>query len=252
MATQRYYPPAEGDQVTWLNNYLVKIPIHGPTCGLADGEVEDTVADLTYLIWVIGTWYPIIKQDGYEATAYKRMVAFGPGSDTVPLPVASIFPTVTVTGAVGPNTPAATLSTAAPAPDVRPVGVLNRLFNQVGRIKMSAGYTDAIGQDLQIVGVEDATAHPVPEYALAVEQGAGSQSVRLDFTKFNHQGVHIESRRNNGAWEFLGVDTEKPYQDERPLLVANAPEVREYRLRFWDKGKPNGDWSPVQKVTVAA
>ena len=74
--------------------------------------------------------------------------------------------------------------------------------------------------------------------------------MRLDFTKFNHQGVHIGSRRNNGAWELLGIDTEKPYVDDRPLLAANTPEIREYRLRFWDKGQANGDWSPVQRATV--
>ena len=74
--------------------------------------------------------------------------------------------------------------------------------------------------------------------------------MHITFSKFGHQGVYLESRRKNGAWEFLGIDTETPYDDERPLLVANTAETREYRLRFWDKGTPNGDCSPVQKVTV--
>ena len=39
--------------------------------------------------------------------------------------------------------------------------------------------------------------------------------------------------------------------DERPLLQAGTPEVREYRMRFWDKGPPNGDWTDVVKVTVS-
>ena len=39
--------------------------------------------------------------------------------------------------------------------------------------------------------------------------------------------------------------------DERPLLAAGTPEVREYRMRFWDKGTPNGDWTDVVKVTVS-
>ena len=33
--------------------------------------------------------------------------------------------------------------------------------------------------------------------------------------------------------------------------VAGTPEVREYRMRFWDKGMPNGDWTDVVKVTVS-
>ena len=64
-------------------------------------------------------------------------------------------------------------------------------------------------------------------------------------------GVVIESRRNGGAWEMLGIDTTSPYMDERPLLNPTAPEVREYRMRFWDKGTPNGDWTDVAKVTVS-
>jgi hypothetical protein len=37
----------------------------------------------------------------------------------------------------------------------------------------------------------------------------------------------------------------------RPLLVAGQPEVRECRMRFWDQGTPNGDWTDVVKVTVS-
>ena len=75
--------------------------------------------------------------------------------------------------------------------------------------------------------------------------------MRLTFFKYSHMGVHIESRRGNGLWEFLSVDTETPYLDERPLLGAGQPEVREYRMRFWDKGTPNGDWTDVSSVTVS-
>ena len=34
------------------------------------------------------------------------------------------------------------------------------------------------------------------------------------------------------------IDTESPYEDERPLLVAGTPEVREYRMRLRDKDTP--------------
>ncbi len=44
------------------------------------------------------------------------------------------------------------------------------------------------------------------------------------------------------------IDTVKPYSDDRPLLVPGTAETREYRLRWWD----NGDWNPVQKLTVGA
>jgi hypothetical protein len=47
------------------------------------------------------------------------------------------------------------------------------------------------------------------------------------------------------------IDTKSPYMDERPLLVAATPEVRQYRMRFWGKGTSNGDCTYVVKVTVS-
>ncbi|MBI3852105.1 MAG: hypothetical protein HY298_17745 [Verrucomicrobia bacterium] len=225
-----WYPQDEPGQVVWLTNYRGKIPTHGPTCGLDGGELADMDVDLELYTWVLQTWHPAIKQDLQEATAFKRIVGNGTGTDPVTLPDASSFS----------------------PPGMRPPGVLNRLLNQIARMKKNAGYTEAIGQDLRIIAEEDTSEHPVPEFKPVVAQGDTCQCIHITFTKFGHQGVYLESRRNNGAWEFLGIDTETPYDDERPLLVANTAETREYRVRFWDKGAPNGDWSPVQKVTVGA
>jgi hypothetical protein len=84
----------------------------------------------------------------------------------------------------------------------------------------------------------------------ASERGATIERVKMVFTKYGHDGVSIDSRRNNGAWEFLAIAMVKPWYDERPLLDPSTPEIREYRMRWWDKGQANGEFSPVQKVTV--
>ena len=227
MATkQRYYPSNEPAEVIWNTNYRNKIGTHGPTCGLAAGEITDTIADLDYYIFLLNAWHPGLQDDVKEATQYKTLIATGSGA-TVPLPAGTTFT----------------------SPTVRPPGVLTRLFNQVGRIKLAGGYTNVIGTDLGIIGAADTAEHPVPTFKLILVQLATGQGVRIVFTKFGHLAVVIESRRGNGTWEFLAIDTETPYLDERPLLVPGQPETREYRLRFWD-GEPNGDWSPVEKITV--
>ncbi|MEK6259105.1 MAG: hypothetical protein AABP62_10865 [Planctomycetota bacterium] len=231
MPAQPYYPRPESEQVTWLTNYRGGIGVHGLACGIAAGEITSTEADLDFLIWVMQTWNPAIQRDSKSATAYRTQIATGtsPGGATVPVPVVSTFAT---------------------PPAVRPPGVLTRLFNQVSRIKLSTGYTETIGQSLRIIGTPVTVEHPFPVFTLTVKQGATSQQVQIDFTKFSHYGVWIESRRNGGEWEFLAIDTVKPYVDDRPLLVAGTAETREYRMRWWDDSEPNGDWSPVQKVTV--
>jgi hypothetical protein len=134
----------------------------------------------------------------------------------------------------------------------QPPGVLTRLFALIATLKTSPGFTDAIGTELRVLGAEDTESRATPRFVLSLLQGSGVQVVNMTFYKYGHQGVYVESRRGpSGVWEFLAIDTESPYVDERPLLVAGQPEVREYRMRFWDKGTPNGDWTDVQKVTVA-
>jgi hypothetical protein len=51
--------------------------------------------------------------------------------------------------------------------------------------------------------------------------------VSLGYRKYGHDGVHIECRRGQGDWEFIGLSVVKPHLDERPLLVANTPEQRQ-------------------------
>ena len=144
-------------------------------------------------------------------------------------------------------TPPALPAGVAPVPP----GVLTRLFDLVSEIKENDAYTETMGLALGIVGSAVPPSQPVPGLKAEVIQGGGCQCVKLSFVKYGHMGVYLESRRGAGAWEFLAIDTDSPYLDERPLLAAPTPEVREYRARYWDKGTPNGDWTDVVKVTVA-
>lgn len=231
MPAQRYFPQSEADRIAWLNNYAAKLPVHGPSLGLSGEEIGNTQADIAYLVWLLHTWNPAIQQDALQATAFKNLIASGNG-----------------TLAVAP--PAATVFSAPPGP--RPPGVLNRLYNQVQRLKLHAAYSEAIGQDLGVIAVADSSEHPVPVFSATLEQGPHGSRVRLDYTKYGHDGVAIDSRVAGGAWQFLASATQKPTYDERPLATPQVPEIRDYRLRWWDKDQANGEWSAVQTVLVGA
>ena len=57
--------------------------------------------------------------------------------------------------------------------------------------------------------------------------------VEIDFNLANSEGVNIYSRRDGDAdFKFLARDTSPTYVDNRPLLVANKPEIREYKAVF--------------------
>ncbi|MFM8330951.1 MAG: hypothetical protein ACKN9T_04630 [Candidatus Methylumidiphilus sp.] len=68
--------------------------------------------------------------------------------------------------------------------------------------------------------------------------------------KYAHSGISVENRSNGGAWEFLGNYTQKPSYDDRPVAILDTPETRDYRIRWRDKDKANGEFSAVQSVVV--
>ena len=135
-------------------------------------------------------------------------------------------------------------------PAAVPAGALNRIFALCTVIKKATGYTVEIGLQMGIVGEEDTSEATMPEFTLKVESGPDCQCVRLGFKKFGEEAAIIEQRRA-GAEGFLAVDTSSPYVDERPLLVAGQPEVREYRMRFYANDQGFGEWTPWKSVTVA-
>jgi hypothetical protein len=229
MKRQNYYPSRIADQVAWQTNFRTKLPGYQTTLGLTAGQVTAIVADANWIIFVLGSWLAAIRTWTPSTTDYVEEIQMGSGAPALPVFTA-------------PAPPAGVTSV--------PAGALLRIFDFVQDIKNAAGYTDTIGMDLGIIGAEESADHPLPKMKTKVEDGVGCQCVRITFSKYGHMGVYMESRRNGGAWEFLGIDTESPYLDNRPLLVAGQAETREYRMRYWDKGTPNGDWTDVAKETV--
>lgn len=230
MPRQPYYPSRIASQVEWLQNFRAKLPGYATALGVSAGQLTAAAADSGWLIYVLGTWLGSVRAWSPACTDYVQEIQTGTGSPALPTFTA-------------PTPPAGVTAVAA--------GALDRLFDLVQALKDAAGYSEAIGTDLGIVGAEAAADHPVPGVKLSAMQGGGCQCVKIAFTKYSHQGVYIESKRGAGGWEFIGVDTESPYMDERALLAAGTPEVREYRLRYWDKGTPNGEWTDLMRITVS-
>ena len=231
MKRQKYYPSRIGDQLIWLMNYYTKLPTYGPTCGVVAGDITASVADAKWCHYMLGLWLAAVRAFSPATTDAVDEGLTGTGSSVMVLP--------------GFTAPALPTGVVAQLP-----GALTRIFALIAKMKLGAGYVESIGTEMGIVGAEE-TDKTAPKFLIEVLQGATHQSAKLVLYKYGHQGVVIEGRRGAGEWEFLAIDTESPYIDDRPLLVAGTPEIREYRMRFWDKGTANGDWSPVQKTTLS-
>ena len=53
MKRQDYYPSRIGDQVNWLDNYSVKLPLYGATLGVAPADVAASVNDAKWSNYVL-------------------------------------------------------------------------------------------------------------------------------------------------------------------------------------------------------
>ncbi|MDA1053609.1 MAG: hypothetical protein O3C40_24440 [Planctomycetota bacterium] len=96
------------------------------------------------------------------------------------------------------------------------------------RMKAHAAYTEAIGQQLGIVGPEDTTDLNNEKPTLTAES-VNPGSVTIGFDKSISDGVMIHGKRGaETAFTMLAWDTRSPYVDNRPNL-ASGPEDRKFR-----------------------
>jgi len=233
MKYQRYFPNTIGEQCVWLSNFITKLPGYATVLELSPARVEACINDCRFMHYVLGAWLAEVRVFGRAATSAMEMLLTGEKRVPVTLPVFT-----------PPPLPSGVETVLA--------GALSRVFDLVQLIKISPGYNNSIGLDLGIVSSPAASnaTKAAPSLKLKVVNGSSNEAVRLGFIKNGHMGIWIESQRGEGAWEFVNIVTESPYLDDRALLVAGVPEVRRYRIRYWDKGAPSSDWSGVATVTV--
>jgi len=232
MKRKPYFPRLISQRSDWFHNYATQLPIANVILAMAADNVINTVKDARFGEYGCGAWLTSTREFGPAATASIEGLLNTAANDPF------VLPSLTV--------PALPAGVVAVAP-----GLLKRIFLFVQAIKANPNYTEAIGLQLGIVGQEDAAEHALAEFFLKVERSGGCECVKIVFKKFGRQGVVIYCKRGGGAWEMLAIDLSSPYLDERPLLVAGTPEIREYKLQFYDDAAAVGDFTDVSSVTVA-
>ncbi len=231
MKRQDYYPSIVSEQVLWLGRFARELPGQAAELPLTAEVVAGAVADALWVAYTLGPWRTAIRMLSKTATAAMEAVQTGTGDDAHELP-----------------------SIIAPVPGdavPRPPGALKRIFRLVQILKASPGYNEAIGRHLGLLTLTDAREHPAPSLAVKVERGATSEVAVLKMEKWGRIALHIESRRGGGDWEKLGLTSRIRFTDARPLLDPARPEIREYRVRYYEGNGPTGEWSNVVKVTLS-
>lgn len=226
------YPKADAEFVIWLKAFAQTFAAHAAALGFTAADVATVQADAAMLDYLIGDVLPSYQSALQARTSYKNLIKDGP------------------VGAQGGDPPSAPVVGAAPA-TVAP-GAVPRLRQLIQRIKNAPNYTESIGQALNIVGpLKDGPGEiEAAKPKFKVVPLAGWQ-MRIEYTKGRADGVIVEGRRaGESDWVRLGFDTRSPFVDARPPLQPNAPEVREYRLRYMLNDEPVGQWSDIVSATT--
>ena len=227
MAKDDWLPAREDELLPWFNNFNTKLPGYAATLALNPGDLT-TVADDTAMVGFAVNNVTIFKAEQKEWVDFKNLTLYGP---------------------VGSPTPGVPTVPPVAAPTLVAPGIIRRTRDIVLRIKAHPNYTEVIGEDLGIVGAEQAGADLVKPDGKA--EALPNHEVKITFVKAGHDGVDVESQRAaETAWSYLAFDGFSPYIDNRPPLSVGQPEERRYRLRYRDNDLPVGEYSDVYVVTA--
>jgi hypothetical protein len=224
MAKSYFLPADEPGKLKWLNNFAAKLPTYAATVGVTAAEVTQTTADDAYFAFVVGAQNQHSKTTR-DWTAYKTALRSGNTIGTMP------------------TTPALGVP-----PTAVPAGIFSRVSALAARIKKHPAYTEAIGQDLGIIGAEQSvdptTAKPILELTLQ----AGHPNV--GWSKSGMDSLEIWVDRGTGVFAFLTIDTVPDYLDTAALPAAGTSAVWKYKAIYRLNDEQVGQWSDVATIGV--
>ncbi len=224
-----WLPMTQAQRLIWLQNFALKFALYVGTAGITAGDVTQVNNWLATYQWMLNRKEQIatVSQD---LTAWFNIYSDGPeGTPLGPFPTAPVYP-------------------AVPPLFTPTAGMWVQLVRLVERTRNSAGFTEAMAEDLGVVPGSTPPALGDPTFiAIALP----NNEVRIEWVKGSATGVIIESQRaDETTWTVLGSDTTSPFTDSRPALVAGQPEVRRYRLRYLVNDVPVGNYSAIVSVTT--
>lgn len=224
MAKQPFMPKDDPGKRLWLSNFSNKLPACAARVGVSPEEAAATKADSAFFNYVCDAQHQH-TQTAQNWTQYKNAARDG--------------------GALGdmPTAPALGVAPAAVPP-----GIFARASALAARIKKHPGYTDALGQDLGIIGAEQTVDLNALKPVLRLTLQAGHPNV--GWIKQGMDGLEILVDREAGAFAFLAFDTIPDYLDTAPLPAPGTSAVWKYKAIYRLNDEQVGQWSDAATVSV--
>lgn len=230
MARKPYWPGSMADQMLLVQNFLTKIPGYGTVLGLTPAQV--TAAEALCEAFIGAVQATDLSKTSMQAMTQWRDEILNGDPDSSATPQAPVF------AVVGPVT--------------YPTGVVKRFARLRDQIVAAPGYTQAIGEDLGIVGAETSRPAPgsiVPE--LRAETSTGYW-VNLSGSMQGMDALKVEYSRDGGA-NFTTVTflTNTPGGFQITPQNPNLPEKGMVRAIFVKRNEEIGQYSANYPVTVS-
>lgn len=229
MKKQHYMPGDENGQLAWLNNFVTKFAAtYYNVLGFVLADATAASADLAFMTYILA-FKNQMKTKTSDWVAYCSLASYGQAG----LPALGAVPG---------------LPSAGSPPTVVPLNIYGRMAAIVRRLKEHPAYTPAIGEDLGIIGADDATNPNTMKPVLGFELQAGRPNVK--WAKSGMQGLDLHVDRGTGTFVFLARDTVPDYLDTFDLPAAGTSAVWKYKAIYVLNDNPCGQWSDVGSLSV--
>ena len=225
MSKSYFLPPNEPGKRAWLNNFAGKISKYAATVGVTPEEVTQLAADALFFDFVCNA-HNQHTNTTRDWTAYKHQAAHGDTLGDIP-----------VTPDLG--TP----------PPLVPPDIFGRATRLAVRIKKHPNCTEAIAQDLGIVGAEQIIDPNAQKPVLNIWLAAGHPHISCPRAGMDSLETQVD-RGDGKGWVFQSIVTNFDFTDNAPLPAAGTSAIWKYRSIYRLNDQQVGQWSDVVTITV--
>lgn len=226
MKRKYYYPTTLLALFPFLQNLCAKAPGYTAQLGIT-GQQLSFLNLMCALLEALNNYWNQAKRFSEDWTGLRKACFLGaPGAPAPAWPVWT-----------GPAT----------APIGLDTGCNDKLRAIIQRWKVAPGYTDAIGEELGIVGAEIDVDPDTVQPALQVDLVAGQPKIEVSMLSFD--AAEIEVNRGSG-YGLLNVTTGAPLVDTHPLPAPGESDVWTYRAILRANNARVGQWSLPVAVPV--
>jgi hypothetical protein len=202
----------------------MKLPTYSATVGVTPAEESSVTDDDAFWTYVCDARNQF-TQFGKDWTSYKNGARSGPTMGLMP---------------VAPS--------MAGAPTMVLPDIFGRITALVARIKQHPGYTEAIGQDLNIIGDEQTVDVNAMKPILTLTLQTAHPNVGWRKQGMDSLEIHVD--RGNGVFGFLAIDTVPDYLDTFALPAPGTSAVWKYKAIYRGTDQQVGQWSDVSSMSV--